>query len=134
MRGDMQPILIRPPGLVIIINILGESADIHHAKMRVDIRPLIGSRLSPVIESCPDKTADPPGSAGSQRPPLLRRIGPPLSGEIPVRKIAKDAVFYVDTPGGDGTSHLRSHNRLTGMIAMIAVHASDPGVESPYPD
>src|SRR6516162_6120556 len=57
MRKQMQHRLVRPPGLVIIKEVFGETAHVHDAKVGIDARPAVRRRFTAIIETRPDKTA-----------------------------------------------------------------------------
>src|SRR5262245_6015792 len=76
MRQQMQHRVCRPPRPVIIKIVLWKTACIENAKMRVDARPRIRSRLAAIIKTRPHETTREPWTRGEVTPPALRRVRP----------------------------------------------------------
>src|ERR1700677_4700250 len=130
----MQHIVIGPPGLIIIVDVLWKSAHIHHPEMTADIRPLIRRGLTTVIEPRPNKSTYPPRPLRRQWPPLLRRICPPRRGHILIRHITSHRILFIDAPRRDRAPHLRSKDRLIRMVLMIGIDPLYPIIKSPNRD
>src|SRR6202044_356340 len=76
VRKQVQYRLLGPPRLVVEEVVLGKSAHIHDAEVRVDRWPTIWSRFAAIIESGPRKTARFPIARGVKRPPLFGELAP----------------------------------------------------------
>src|ERR1700722_16807219 len=76
VRKQVEHRLLGPPRLVVEEVVLGKSARIHDAEVRVDRRPSIWSRLAAIIESCPRKSTSFPLARRVERPPLLGKLAP----------------------------------------------------------
>ncbi len=57
MRQEMDHRPVRPPALIEIINILGETAGVHNPEIRALRRPPVGRRFAEIIYSRPDEFA-----------------------------------------------------------------------------
>ena len=130
VRGNVQYVFIRPPRLIVVVNVFWKTTHIHQTKMRTHIRPFIRRRFTPVIKACPDKTTHHPLVICSQRPPLLSLAGPPWRGYILVGNISPHSVCYINATGGHGAAHLRSHHWLQRMVFVVSLHKFLPVVEA----
>src|SRR5690242_14000995 len=126
----MQHILIRPPGLIIIVDGLGKTAHVHDTEVGVDIRPLVRRWLTPVVEACPGKTTHEPFSFRSYAPPVLGRAGPGWSDTIVIRHIGINSILIINATAGDGAGHLRAYDGLIRMFFTIRVQSPKIVVEA----
>jgi len=105
MRRDVEDITILPPWLIIIIDVLRETAHIHDPKMRIDIWPLVRSRFAAVIETGPHKSSHHPRIFCGERPPILGTICPPRERNILIRHVTIDCIFVINSASCYGASH-----------------------------
>src|SRR6185437_12283654 len=98
---EVQDRFVGPPGLVIIIDVLGKTAGVHQPVMRADAGPFVSRGFAAIIETGPDKSAAGEGMRGVIRPPGPRFFGAVLavSGHIAI-----DFVNRINAAGGAGAA------------------------------
>ncbi len=134
VRRYVQHVLVCPPALIIVVDVLRETAHIHQPEMRIDIRPLVRGGFTAVIQPGPHKSSQPEIIGRGQGPPGLGRTGPPGSGNVLVGYIAPDRIFFIDTSCGNGASHFRSDDRLSRVVAVIVRYGKLPVIKTSYRD
>ena len=102
--------------------------------MGIDIGPLERRGLPAVIESGPDKTTEPEIIGTGQAPPVFGFTGPPGGRDILIRHITTNTILLILSPASYCTAHLRTNDRLIGMIAVIIGHGILPVIKGPYRD
>ena len=113
MRQQMQHRLVRPPRLVILKVVLGKTAGVEDAEMRIDARPVVRRRLAAIIKTRPDESAGEPRTHREEAPPAFggvrprRRVfvvGAHVAARLVVRVNAARAhgagLFGADVPAG----------------------------------
>src|ERR1039458_2073207 len=101
----MQNGVPRPARLIIIKIVLGKTAHVEHAEMRIHAWPRIRRRLAAIIKSRPDETAAQPRTVGEITPPTLRRL---CSSCIVSADITALRVILVDASRGDRAGLFRA--------------------------
>src|SRR4051812_38755509 len=105
----MQYVLVGPPALIIIIDILWKPTHVHQSKMRINIRPFVRRRLAAVVKTGPYKSPEPVVIRSCEPPPFFRGACPPWRGDVLVRYITPDGIFFIDTTCRYGASHFGAH-------------------------
>src|SRR5204863_9793956 len=104
-----------PPGFVVKEIVLGEAAHINDAKLRVDRRPSIGSRLPAIVKTGPGKSPGQPFPSCIEFPPLFGKLRPrgviQVVGAHPVSQL----VGGVNSARGNRARSLRAYRRFLGM-------------------
>src|ERR1035437_280786 len=114
MREQMQHGLGRPVGLVIVKQILRETAHVHDAEMGVDAGPAIGRRLAAIIKTRPDESAGRPRTGIIIRPPDFGWRAPayPAILDVVSRAITGTGVIRVNAARGHGAGRFRADAAL----------------------
>src|ERR1051326_6803385 len=118
----MQHRVCRPPGLVIVEDVLRKSARVENAEMRVDARPPIWRRLAAIIETGPHKPTGQPRTVGKVSPPAFGGRGPTRPDDVVSGDITPWAVVGVNTARADDARLLGADVRLRWMRGVIAIH------------
>ena len=121
MRKDVNNSLISPPRLVIVVNILWETARVHDPEVTVDRWPSGWSRFASIVEAGPYEATHEPFASGGIRPPLLGTGAPAnflsiVSGDSTVLK-----VIYVRAARCRRTGGFTTVDWLERMIFVILV-------------
>ena len=126
VRKQVQRRLFAPPCLVVIEVVLGETAHVHDAELRVDGRPSVGRRLATIVKAGPGEAADLPLLRAVEFPPLLGRLAPTHDSIIGVHGIAQ-RIRGVLAASTDRTRRLRPENRPLGIL-LVKCGRKLPGV------
>ena len=121
VRKQMEHGLGTPPCLIVIKIVLGKTAHIHNAKLRVDGRPGVGRGLAAIVESGPGKASGQPFPCGVKLPPLLGEFRPrsmiQVVGAYPVTQL----VGRINASRGNGAGRLRANAGLFRMLLVPVV-------------
>src|SRR5271165_7193382 len=100
--------LVSPPGLVVIEVVLGKTAHVDDAELRVDRRPAVRCGLAAVIEAGPGKASGEPFAGGIEFPPLFGGFRPwrivQVIGTYPVAQL----VGRINAARGHGAGRFRA--------------------------
>src|SRR6185436_8167210 len=108
MRKQMQHRFPSPPGLVVIVVVLGKAADVDDAELRADGGPAIGRRLTAIVETRPGKSAGEILTRGIKLPPLRGALGPGSLVEVVRADPVPDLIRDIDAASRERAGRLRS--------------------------
>src|SRR5579885_2325664 len=126
VRENVQCRNAFPPGLIIIIVVLWESARVHNSEVRTDARPVVWGRLPAIIESGPDKTACQKRALVIDFPPEFGCRAPARSVKIISADVTTLLIIFIDAPcsnrtGGFGTDHWLFRKLFVEAVQVFVV-------------
>src|SRR5579863_8627238 len=115
MREEMKNRARRPPGLVVVESVLGESAGVDDSVLRTDIGPTIRRWFATIVESGPHKSAGEPISRIAEAPPAFGRSAAGVGVGIVGTDVAFGGIGDIDAARADRAHSFRAHDGLVGM-------------------
>ena len=122
MREDVQHGFERPIGLIIVEKVLGKTAGVHNAEVRVDGGPAVGSRLATIIKARPAEPARCPRPGRIIRPPCFRRLIAARLPDVVSQAITVDEVNGVNATRANRAGCFRTDDgfgRVTGVESIL---------------
>src|ERR1035438_8948426 len=132
VREQVQNWLRSPPGLVVIKVVLGETAHVHDAEVRIDARPAVGRRFAPIIEAGPRESSGQERPRIVEFPPEIGQCRPWWVLQIVRPDVALFLVVEINPAGRDGAGRFRAHHGERRVVLVELVDAALVVVEPLY--
>ena len=127
VRLEVEDGFIGPPGAVEMGDVLGETAGVEDAEVRVDVRPLvIGRGFAAVVEAGPDEGTAEIRAFGIVLHPCLRSAGPAGKPRLALVcvAIAQGIILLIDPASGGMAAFLAADYRLPREALVEIVKAA----------